>query len=35
MAPQDGLAEVGETNQLSKEEAVIGNVTSCFFSHVT
>lgn len=29
VAPQDGVAEVGETNQLSKGEAVIGNVTSC------
>lgn len=29
VAPQDGIAEVGETNQLSKDEAVIGNGTAC------
>lgn len=29
VAPQDGIAEVGETSQLSKDEAVIGNRTSC------
>lgn len=29
VAPQDGIAEVGETSQLSKDEAVIGNGTSC------
>lgn len=28
MAPQGGIAEVGEANQLSKGEAVIGNVAS-------
>lgn len=29
VAPQDGIAEIGETNQLSKDETVIGNRTSC------
>lgn len=33
MAPQEGIAEVDETDQLSKEEAVIGNVASFFFPH--
>ncbi|CAF87665.1 unnamed protein product, partial [Tetraodon nigroviridis] len=33
VAPQDGIADVGETNLLSKEEAVIGNAASCFFLH--